>query len=366
MERHLRSQFSAAISLADTSTAMHKYTLLYIVALWMMAAGLTSCIREETFDNTPQGTFEALWQLLDERYCFFSQKAQEYGLDWQEVHSRYAPRIQTEMTDRQLFEVLGEMTNELRDGHVNLYSAWNVARYGAWFDNYPTNFSDSLERTYLGRTEEYHSAAGLRYRILDDNIGYIRLSSFATEPGGGNLHELARHLALCDGWIVDVRSNGGGLLSAAKAVAGLFTDSTYTSGYIRHKRSAAHEDFSPPAAIEIKPFEGLRCQKPVCILTNRRTYSAANAFVMFLKGRPQVTIVGDVTGGGSGLPLTSELPNGWTVRFSACPMTDSADRPTEAGIQPDVRTDITSDDYQRGIDTIIEEARTILHPKSVK
>ena len=27
-----------------------------------------------------------------------------------------------------------------------------------------------------------------------------------------------------------------------------------------------------------------------------------------------------LTGGGSGLPFSSELPNGWSVRFSASPM----------------------------------------------
>ena len=44
-----------------------------------------SCVREESFDNTPQGNFEALWQMMDERYCFFEYKHQEYGLDWDEV-----------------------------------------------------------------------------------------------------------------------------------------------------------------------------------------------------------------------------------------------------------------------------------------
>ena len=31
----------------------------------------TSCIDEEEYDNTPQGSFEALWKIIDERYCFF-------------------------------------------------------------------------------------------------------------------------------------------------------------------------------------------------------------------------------------------------------------------------------------------------------
>ena len=78
---------------------------------------------------------------------------------------------------------------------------------------------------------------------------------------------------------------------------------------------------------------------------------------MFLKGLPRVTVIGDRTGGGAGLPFTSELPNGWTLRFSASPMYDSEMRMTEMGIDPDMKVDISSSDYARSIDTIIETAR---------
>ena len=101
---------------------------------------------------------------------------------------------------------------------------------------------------------------------------------------------------------------------------------------------------------------GLRWQRKVVVLTNRRTYSAANSFVMFLKGLENVTIVGDTTGGGAGMPFSSELPNGWGVRFSACPMYDRYMQMTEMGISPDVKVDITTEDYQRGVDTILETA----------
>ena len=75
---------------------------------------------------------------------------------------------------------------------------------------------------------------------------------------------------------------------------------------------------------------------------------------------PNVTIVGDKTGGGSGLPFTSELPNGWSVRFSASPIYDVDMQHLEFGINPDVKVDITSEDYNRNVDTIIETARDII------
>ncbi len=336
--------------------------------LWRLAAPLlfgaslllSSCITEEVPSDTRQGNFDALWRTLDEHYCFFSYKAEEYGLDWNEVRERYAPAISEGMTQAQLFEVLAKMTYELRDGHVNLYAAHDVARYGAWYDDYPMNYSDSLERKYLGRAEDYAQASSLRYRILDDNIGYVRCASFESDFGDGNLQEMVRALMGCDGLIVDLRSNGGGMLTAAQHLASLFINETAVIAYMSHKTGPGHDDFSTPEPVTLDPFRGLRWQKPVAILTNRRTYSAANAFVMYLKGLPNVTVVGDRTGGGAGMPFSSELPCGWLLRFSACPTYDRHMQLSEMGIDPDVKVDITSTDYARSVDTIIETARTLL------
>ncbi|MCF0236758.1 MAG: peptidase S41, partial [Bacteroidaceae bacterium] len=108
--------------------------------------------------------------------------------------------------------------------------------------------------------------------------------------------------------------------------------------------------------ITLKPSQSLRWQKPVVVLTNRSTYSAANAFVMYMRQLPNVTLVGDRTGGGSGMPFSSELPNGWSLRFSASPMFTPAMQHTEFGIDPDLKVDITAADWQRGVDTILETA----------
>jgi C-terminal processing protease CtpA/Prc len=75
---------------------------------------------------------------------------------------------------------------------------------------------------------------------------------------------------------------------------------------------------------------------------------------------PQATIVGDQTGGGSGLPFSSELPNGWSVRFSACPSYDADMKHTEFGIEPEVKVNMLDEDRAKGLDTIIETARELL------
>jgi C-terminal processing protease CtpA/Prc len=72
---------------------------------------------------------------------------------------------------------------------------------------------------------------------------------------------------------------------------------------------------------------------------------------------PNAVLIGDRTGGGAGLPFTSELPNGWGVRFSASPHLDAEKNHIEFGIEPDIKIDLTSLTLH---DDIIEEARKTL------
>jgi C-terminal processing protease CtpA/Prc len=104
----------------------------------------------------------------------------------------------------------------------------------------------------------------------------------------------------------------------------------------------------------------LRFQKPVVVLTNRKCFSTTNDFVNAMKEAPYVTIMGDTTGGGSGLPFSSELPNGWSVRFSACPMLNKDKEHIEFGIAPDVPVQLNAPDAQNGMDTLIETARRFI------
>lgn len=331
---------------------------LNILFLLIGLLSATSCIREDVSGNTPEANFESLWKIIDEQYCFLEYKKQEYGLDWDQVHDAYAKRITPSMGWEALFEVLSEMVAELRDGHVNLTSSLASSQYRQWFDSYPRNFSDSIQSIYLKK--DYNQSSGLTYQILENNIGYIYCSSFSNGIGDGNLDQTLNRLAICDGLIIDVRNNGGGNLTTAQKLAARFTNQKTLVGYMTHKTGKGHGDFSNPYPVYIEPSNGIRWQKRAVVLTNRRSFSATNDFVNSMKQFPLITIVGDKTGGGSGLPFTSEIPCGWSIRFSASPMLDPQMNQIEFGINPDVKIDMTSEDMQKGKDTMIEYACKLL------
>ena len=328
------------------------------IAIITVSFTLTGCIGEEDFENSNNGNFEALWKIVDEHYCFFGLAEEEYGLDWNAVYDKYKPMAEACENDAQLFTTLGGMLGELRDGHVNLMSMYGTSFYWDWSLDYPINFSDSIQRNYLGK--DFKLTNGIKYTELPDSVGYAYYESFSGGLYINNLSLMLLALKETKGLILDIRNNGGGLITTAEKLAAAFTDKKIHCGYMQHKTGPGHNDFSDLEKIYLEPSKGVIWLRPVIVLTNRGVYSAANHFVMLMRELPNVMILGDKTGGGSGMPMSNTLPNGWSVRLSACPTLDAQGNNTEFGIEPDLYVDMASEDWNNGQDTMIEAAKAII------
>jgi len=318
----------------------------------------TDCNERGEYTTDPFTNFNALWTQIDEYYCFFDYKK----IDWNVVYDKYRVQIHDSLNRFQLFDVLGKMLAELQDGHTNLISTFNVSRFWSWHENYPDNFNSVVHRQYLGT--DFNIAGGLRYRILRDSIGYVYYGDFSNVVGDAHLDEMFLHFKDCKALVFDVRNNTGGTLTNSERIASRFIDEKLIVGYIMHKTGPGHNDFSKPYPIQLTPSKRVKWMRPVALLTNRSCYSATNDFVSKMKIFEQVTVIGDKTGGGCGLPFHAELPNGWAVRFSSSPMLNSQKEITEFGIDPDIKIDITEKDQLNNIDTIIEEAVKYLQSKT--
>lgn len=339
---------------------------------------LCSCLDKEDIvtGESYYDIFENCWQTLDERYCYFEEK----GVDWDGVHSLYRSYARDSVKNaQQLFGMLDQMLDTLRDGHVNIYAPFNVARYWKWYEDYPVNFDANLvERYYL--KDKYWIAGSFSFVMLpQDSVAYVRYGSFANAVGSSNLDYMLVALRKAKGLIIDIRNNGGGNLTNATSLAEPFCTEKTLYAYIRHKTGKGHNDFSPAEPLYLEPVSGKRYRwdastQPVVVLTNRHTFSAANNFVQIMQSldgslttdsvgvqHPKmIKICGDRTGGGSGMPFESVLPNGWTLRFSACPMTDHKGVSTEGGIDPSQGLKVDMDSlnaFNNHQDDIIEAAR---------
>ncbi len=333
-----------------------KKILTAIAAFWLIS--LTACHDVEKWDNDIEGNFDALWTVLDRHYCFFEEK----GIDWDSVYKEYRARITPETNSLQLYSICADMLNELRDGHVNLSAPFATSYYKKWWSDYPQNYDKRLvDQYYLhfgGLTKN-----GLTYAMLPDSTGYMRYPSFSYGMSDGTLDWALAMLHQCHGLIIDIRDNGGGDISTVETFVARFINERILAGYISHKSGPGHKDFSEPYPFYYEPAPAPRIHwdKPVVVLTNRSTFSAANNFVSIMQYLPNVTIVGDNTGGGSGMPFSSEIPCGWSVRFSGSPVYDAHMQVTENGVAPDIHVDLNPDSAMVGIDTMLNTALGVLN-----
>ncbi len=352
----------------------HFFPFLLMAA---MSGGFSSCLDDDDLEenNTYLGNFEACWKAMDEHYCFFTEK----DIDWDRVYQVYRPYFKDSVQNQvDEFQLLAQMLAVVKDGHVNLYSSFNTARYWSWFEDYENNFDENLLYDYyLGK--KYWLTSGICYGMLSDTVGYMWYPSFASTIGETNLDYVLALLRNAKGLIIDVRNNGGGALTNVPTLANRFCTEKTLYSYIMHKTGKGHDDFSDLEPLYLKPQKGRiawdASRQPVVVLTNRSCYSATNNFVAAMRSLdgtmttdstgaryPKIIkTMGDKTGGGGGLPLETILPNGWVLRFSACPILDHQKNQTENGIDPDFSVSMDSTSmFVDHKDDIIEAARAYI------
>ena len=140
--------------------------------------------------------------------------------------------------------------------------------------------------------------------ILPGDIGYIKIGAFGAfeRALGGAFAVVENTQAL----IIDLRGNGGGMPSNLVSAYLFPEDSIHLSTIFWNDRTDSL--FTP------RKLEGPRyLNKPVYLLTDKSTFSSAEAFVYDLKAMKRVTIIGEETGGGANpggtLPVYT-FPNG--------------------------------------------------------
>jgi len=98
------------------------------------------------------------------------------------------------------------------------------------------------------------------------------------------------------------------------------------------------------------------------VLINGVCFSAAEYFAEMMKQVSTVTVVGDTTGGGGGIPQPFSLPSGIQVRVPAGEFRRHDGVPIEwNGIPPDVTIMNAEAEVRQGKDNQLEYAIQILH-----
>ncbi len=268
--------------------------------------------------------FDQVWTEFDEHYSSFIVK----GVDWNDARVRYRPRAIAAANELQLATVLSQMLNELRDVHVTLFT--RTTEYGyKGFEANPYFFDAALIfRSYVP-TSERSSSRNMRWGRIG-SLGYVWIPTFGGSGWDGEIETAIERLGTITGLIIDIRDNPGGSNSTSNRIAGRFVSEERLSLYTRFRNGPGHDDFTDFYGRTVVSI-GRRFEGRTLLLTSRRNFSAAEDFVLAMRQAPNVTTVGDTTGGGVGHPLYRELPNGWTYRLSES-LTYTPDRTLAEGV----------------------------------
>ena len=218
---------------------------------------------------------------------------------------------------------------------------------------------DDQEHT-IEITREEVIVPSVSHRMLDDKIGYIRISSFVN----GTQKDFEDALADLQsqgmqGIVFDMRDNGGGMVDSVVAIL----DDILPAGTVVYTmdKSGKREDYTSDDAKKI--------DIPVTVLVNENTASAAEIFTGAIRDVNYGTIIGTNTFGKGIVQSTVPLSDGSAVKITvATYYTPSGECIHEKGIKPDIELEFSYADenpteYDELKDNQVQKAMEVLGEK---
>lgn len=195
-------------------------------------------------------------------------------------------------------------------------------------------------------------------RILDNNIGYIQITSFNAKTA----EQFANAMTTMNGvgakaLIIDVRQNPGGIVSALKPILNQFVPSAIAA-------TVEYSDGSRKTLIETDSTTSV--ELPVAVLVDGGTVSAAELFAAVLRDEYGALIVGSQTFGKGVMQNTYEFSDGSALTLSVGKIYTKSGTWNETGIKPDYSVELAGGAIPGNIsddaDSQLQKAIEVLTP----
>jgi hypothetical protein len=303
--------------------------------------------------------FEFVWNTVNDHYPYLAFK----GIDWDSIHDVFLPRAEAARGDES-YRVLNDLLYQLHDGHVYYKTPGGVREIYPWVP--PRRLRDEhrydpfVVRRYFDDALRLSPSGKVEYGILPGNLGYIFLSDFHEDYLIRDFPHVMDAMQGTVGLIVDIRQRKGGTPQNVAAVVSRFLTAPmpYPPAYLY----GVPVDWGP-----VDPT-GTAYTAPVVVLINGLTFSAGEFCAEMLKQLPNVTAVGDTTGGGSaggtsapGYQSPFRLPSGKWFDIGNVDIRRYDGVPWEnLGVAPDIRVAQPQADLRAGHDRQLEYAIELL------
>ena len=186
---------------------------------------------------------------------------------------------------------------------------------------------------------------------MPDDISYIRLSSFISRNAAGEFRSILENSVGKKGFIIDLRSNPGGLLSNAIYISDMFLDggiivsTVDRDGYKETQRAT----------------KGYVTNKPVVVLINKGSASASEIFSGAMKDNRRAVIIGEQSFGKGLVQEINKLPYEAGINITIQKyLTPNGTDINKKGITPDIVVKLTEENVKNKDDVQLKKAIEIL------
>lgn len=177
-------------------------------------------------------------------------------------------------------------------------------------------------------------------KMLDSDIGYIRLSTFISNKASDEMKHALQDLAKARAIILDLRDNPGGLLSNAIDVSNMFLEG---KAYI--VSTVDPDGYKTPTLSTGQQLT----QQPLVVLINKGSASASEIASGALKDNDRAILVGQTTFGKGLVQGIQGLADQSGLNYTiARYLTPSDDDINNKGISPDVLVELSTKDLEEG------------------
>ncbi|MDC0895339.1 S41 family peptidase [Candidatus Pelagibacter sp.] len=195
-------------------------------------------------------------------------------------------------------------------------------------------------------TREIIEVQSVKSELLDNNIGYIRLTSFndnSSEQIKKKIKKLKENKNL-NAFILDLRNNPGGLLSQAIKISDFFLENGEIVSTKSRKKSENRKWFARKGDIT----DG----KTLLVLINYGSASASEIVAGALKDHKRAIILGENSYGKGSVQSIIPLKNKGAIRLTVAKYyLPSGKSISEVGVRPDIEVNEEGDDFRIKTDT---------------
>ncbi len=186
---------------------------------------------------------------------------------------------------------------------------------------------------------------------IPNDIQYIRLSSFISKNAAGEIESILNNSSGMKGFIIDLRSNPGGLLTNAIYIS----DMLLKGGVI--VSTVDRDSYKTTTRARYQQVT----DKPIVVLINKGSASASEILSGALKDNHRATIVGEQSFGKGLVQEINKLPDeaGMNITIQRY-LTPSGTDINKKGITPDVVVELTKENVEAKKDVQLEKAIEIL------